>query len=725
MWEAIRSVFRSGAASLPADDVNATDGPRIVICQESREGTHTVLYDSDRLPAKRERATPIPTQRGGGASPNRATPNPNYRTANGAGPPQRHRSHGRRSQNIKLLSELMFGSIPLSLERPSSKIHFLQQENEVLVTRVFRYTHTSRPTDKQGSMTPQQRGRSHDTADARSRRNSVPVKPFQPIAHRAMFAVGVLFTETLFEGVGLGNHPATNQPSPLSFVQSNFTQIDFFLQRLQLVFSHCVTECVMRGVAQLSNARLCFGQYGLQEVVSLQAGMTELCRSVQVLLHAPRLQRPLWPLLSAGKGTKQHVIDFLEDLTALHVRWSQRSTAFFLASTITCVLQQHRSWLATVSSHHTPPVAIDADVFNMYGTHEGLLARTIVTGRDKSLVESLLFVLSYFIRSLDLSPRPPHANVVCSTVLESCRDGIAELQSNVVAELLPVDDTSSSPSSNNDSSDNNNNDNNNNNNAPSTPRLEIVVLPSISGSIAPSSSATANTPSGSMDARVPSSQAVGAYAAPVEEDRVAALYAGYCARYSGEFILMGLPSYNFYPTLERDLRAQAEIPHPLLNTPGGHGMSSSVVADTDKCLCNVISYSNKPPTRSGMSTTRSGMTVVRAVYSKRILSMLFEVHGFWELGLPSDVCAQYIEDTLQELVHKGQLLCDLLNRGDGSKMTIDGAIHITGMDRGDVELVLSIAFALDPSLAQQDLGRDFRELLFAATDEQNAAYDVI
>ncbi|XP_036372689.1 folliculin-interacting protein 2 isoform X2 [Megalops cyprinoides] len=150
----------------------------------------------------------------------------------------------------------------------------------------------------------------------------------------------------------------------------------------------------------------------------------EFRTTVWNLYMAPRITEPVWLTMVSQTTEKSPLCQrFLRELTTLteHTAKSQ-----FLASLLTAVLTHHLAWVPTVMPNDHPPIksfsgkhtsqSVDmlakshpynplwAQLGDLYGALGSpvRLARTVVVGKRRELVQRVLYVLTYFIRCSDL-----------------------------------------------------------------------------------------------------------------------------------------------------------------------------------------------------------------------------------------------------------------------------------------------------------------------------------
>ncbi|KAJ8399274.1 hypothetical protein AAFF_G00413120 [Aldrovandia affinis] len=150
----------------------------------------------------------------------------------------------------------------------------------------------------------------------------------------------------------------------------------------------------------------------------------EFRTTVWNLYMAPRITEPVWLTMVSQTAEKSPLCQrFLRELAALT---ESASKSQFLSSLLTAVLTYHLAWVPTVMPNDHPPIksfsgkhtslSVDmlakshpynplwAQLGDLYGTLGSpvRLARTVVVGKRRELVQRVLYVLTYFIRCSDL-----------------------------------------------------------------------------------------------------------------------------------------------------------------------------------------------------------------------------------------------------------------------------------------------------------------------------------
>ncbi|KAL4640386.1 folliculin-interacting protein 2 isoform X3 [Arapaima gigas] len=199
------------------------------------------------------------------------------------------------------------------------------------------------------------------------------------------------------------------------FFFSHFPLFESHLNKLKMAIEKVMIMC--RKIAE-SSQRV---QVYLCRVMD---ALGEFRTTVWNLYMAPRITEPIWLTMVSQTADKiQLCRHFLHELTLLteHTAKSQ-----FLAALLTAVLTYHLAWVPTVMPNDHPPIkafsekhssySVDmlakshpynplwAQLGDLYGALGSpvRLARTVVVGRRRELVQRVLYVLTYFIRCSDL-----------------------------------------------------------------------------------------------------------------------------------------------------------------------------------------------------------------------------------------------------------------------------------------------------------------------------------
>ncbi|XP_017347832.1 folliculin-interacting protein 1 isoform X3 [Ictalurus punctatus] len=152
--------------------------------------------------------------------------------------------------------------------------------------------------------------------------------------------------------------------------------------------------------------------------------LNEFRMTICNLYTMPRMPEPVWLTMMSGTLEKNHLCGhFMRELSLL---MEQASKNQFVPALLTAVLTNHLAWVPTVMPNGQPPIKIFlekhsstsvdmlakthpynplwAQLGDLYGAIGSpvRLSRTVLVGRQKELVQRLLYVLTYFIRCSEL-----------------------------------------------------------------------------------------------------------------------------------------------------------------------------------------------------------------------------------------------------------------------------------------------------------------------------------
>ncbi|XP_005401024.1 PREDICTED: folliculin-interacting protein 2 isoform X1 [Chinchilla lanigera] len=205
--------------------------------------------------------------------------------------------------------------------------------------------------------------------------------------------------------------------------QRNFQ--DFFFSHFPLFESHMNRLKSAIEKAMISCRKIAESSLRVQFYVSrLMEALGEFRGTIWSLYSVPRIVEPVWlAMMSSTLERTQLCQRFLQEFTLLieHINKNQ-----FLAALLTAVLTYHLAWVPTVMPVDHPPVRafsakrasqsvsmlakthpynpLWAQLGDLYGAIGSpvRLTRTVVVGKQKDLVQRILYVLTYFLRCSEL-----------------------------------------------------------------------------------------------------------------------------------------------------------------------------------------------------------------------------------------------------------------------------------------------------------------------------------
>ncbi|KAK2827455.1 hypothetical protein Q7C36_018381 [Tachysurus vachellii] len=152
--------------------------------------------------------------------------------------------------------------------------------------------------------------------------------------------------------------------------------------------------------------------------------LNEFRMTICNLYTMPRMPEPVWLTMMSGALEKSQLCgNFMREFSLL---MEQASKNQFIPALLTAVLTNHLAWVPTVMPNGQPPIKIFlekhssksvdmlakthpynplwAQLGDLYGAIGSpvRLSRTVLVGRQKELIQRLLYVLTYFIRCSEL-----------------------------------------------------------------------------------------------------------------------------------------------------------------------------------------------------------------------------------------------------------------------------------------------------------------------------------
>uniref|UniRef100_A0A3B3Q362 Folliculin interacting protein 2 n=1 Tax=Paramormyrops kingsleyae TaxID=1676925 RepID=A0A3B3Q362_9TELE len=200
---------------------------------------------------------------------------------------------------------------------------------------------------------------------------------------------------------------------------------DFFFSHFPLFESHMNKLKTAIEKAMILCRRIAESSQRVQVYLCrVMDALGEFRTTIWNLYMAPRVTEPVWLTMVSQAADKSPLCQrFLQELTLLT---EHTAKSHFLAALLTAVLTYHLAWVPTVMPSDHPPIkafsekqrsqTVDmlakshpynplwAQLGDLYGAVGSpvRLARTVVVGRRRELVQRVLQVLTYFIRCSDL-----------------------------------------------------------------------------------------------------------------------------------------------------------------------------------------------------------------------------------------------------------------------------------------------------------------------------------
>ncbi|CAD6195477.1 unnamed protein product [Caenorhabditis auriculariae] len=304
--------------------------------------------------------------------------------------------------DIKMIGNMAFGSVPTVSGSDSFKIHTLQDEEQMLMSKVFSVPkmkqarkdsesvassdsetqsnyNTLRSLDglwaskgRSTTATPESFSRvrhiSYTIGDDDDERicgtTSLQRESFSPpyrlshnrrrqMAHKTSLSENNAVpsgwkSRSRLSSCGSQNDEDGNRT--LAFgVLFRFTERQFMFQHMPLIESE-----LSRLESRITNAASNYPTF----LTNVSKAWEELSETICQLHNAPRIRRPVWLSLNERASDEKSVASvFCNQLATLVHRYDTKNTKYFVSNLISTVLMHHMSWVASVAS---PPIRPDA-----------------------------------------------------------------------------------------------------------------------------------------------------------------------------------------------------------------------------------------------------------------------------------------------------------------------------------------------------------------------------
>lgn len=200
---------------------------------------------------------------------------------------------------------------------------------------------------------------------------------------------------------------------------------DFFFSHFPLFESHMNRLKSAIEKAMISCRKIAESNHRVQFYVSrLMEALGEFRGTIWNLYSVPRIAEPVWLTMMSSTLEKTQLCQrFLKEFTLLIEQINKNQ---FFAALLTAVLTYHLAWVPTVMPVDHPPIRafsekrtsqsvntlakthpynpLWAQLGDLYGAIGSpvRLTRTVVVGKQKDLVQRILYVLTYFLRCSEL-----------------------------------------------------------------------------------------------------------------------------------------------------------------------------------------------------------------------------------------------------------------------------------------------------------------------------------
>ncbi|XP_055261689.1 folliculin-interacting protein 2 isoform X5 [Moschus berezovskii] len=401
----------------------------------------------------------------------------------------------RPASDVNMLGEMMFGSVAMSYQGSTLKIHYIRSPPQLMVSKVFsarmgsfcgstnnlqdsfeyinQDPNLGKLNTNQNNLGPCRTGSNlahstpvdmpsrgqnedRDSGIARSASlSSLLITPFpSPSSSTSSSSSyqrrwlrsqttslenGIIPRRSMDETFSLAEETCSSNPAivrrkkiAISIIfslcekeeaQRNFQ--DFFFSHFPLFESHMNRLKSAIEKAMISCRKIAESSLRVQFYVSrLMEALGEFRGTIWSLYSVPRIAEPVWlAMMSSTLERTQLCQRFLKEFTLLIEQINRNQ---FFAALLTAVLTYHLAWVPTVMPVDHPPIKafsekrtsqlvnmlakthpynpLWAQLGDLYGAIGSpvRLTRTVVLGKQKDLVQRILYVLTYFVRCSEL-----------------------------------------------------------------------------------------------------------------------------------------------------------------------------------------------------------------------------------------------------------------------------------------------------------------------------------
>lgn len=425
------------------------------------------------------------------------------------------------------------------------------------------------------------------------------------------------------------------------------------------------------------------------------------------LMTFPRLQPPSWlQIVTVSQKRKSTLCEFLKELCVLFQKFENPEGEFLLSTAITTILAFHTSWVSSILTLEEyldesggidlPPPndsLIGGQFSQLFGHTRKVnrFCRVIVVGENSKLVNSLLFVLSFFIRSCSNRRFTSDDNTINQRVK---RSRLKKKLGETVCAYAPKLDLVQSGGYQEVIDENN---------LQFSAQLGVLDPPPLIYNPSPLSSNPYRTIARSM-------------------------FAAHCKSYLSDFALMGIQSKSLasnsalQQNISRDLWAQCKfwpthydknrsnnILLPPSKTAGGEyalECASCIVVNIDVKSCEVFTfhpeYKEKPLYETQFTSSIPHFFIRKLRRSDLIQEMVETIQEMWKFDLPPDSCMMYFEEQLAILYRNSLLLKQLLidfNSSQNIFRSSEVSELLNLSSKSDVEMMAVLQEQFTPDIA--------------------------
>jgi len=433
-------------------------------------------------------------------------------------------------------------------------------------------------------------------------------------------------------------------------VTSHVPLLQLRMRALLQVLYHILTELAFPPLTS---------PHALGEHGEWKAAVEDFQRFFCSLMTFPRLQPPLWQqILLAPSKRKSVLCEFLKELSQGHALFGSDG---FLSTILTTVLAYHTSWTRTVqceSSRGMGAPSLTHHFSELFGKTEEVnrSCRVVVVGQNSQMVNSLLFILSFFLRGSCLL-RHPESKLSRSSFLSED----SPLSDSVGLEPMRAYTSLWTPEEEEKDSEED------------KWKFAGLLQPVESDVLCVEEAPLTSNPYKLLGR---------------------SMFAAHCKSYASDFVLMGIRSRSLSTTsilaerISRDLWAQCKfwpqghgeggLPGILLQSPGrvaGEEVytlesASCIVINMDVQSCEVFTfqphYQPAPLYEGQLTCTLPRFFIRKLPRASLVTDLLDKLTGMWKVDLAPDICLLYFEEALARLYQRSLAVRALLAQGPSS-----------------------------------------------------------
>jgi hypothetical protein len=343
----------------------------------------------------------------------------------------------------RLLHEMLFGAVPLSMNGVTTKLHLVPQSRQIMVSKLCRVQFVPPPpperVDGAGADDDDACAGAHVPHDASFKKSVAVAVLFDNAlpAPRKDAGGGDDYADEAVAAAGSASGASDADSIHLRrFIESHFALIDFHLNAFcRGVVSNLRHRYDQQCLAARQPQAPLFEMGALQNCKRLAFAVQRLGNELHTLATRERLYvraAPSAPRQPFALSDEAHRAELFIGAVRRLARYDSSANDFFLSTLVTALLTYNHSWLNVLE--HTallgdaaqcyalPTGGVDTlthQLRGLFGHWHGDPARqehtcrTVVRGGERHVIESLLTVVGYFVRGVELRvsehapPLPP------------------------------------------------------------------------------------------------------------------------------------------------------------------------------------------------------------------------------------------------------------------------------------------------------------------------------